>query len=147
MKRQKLRIAIYKQKHEDRLIRNRYWAEPDQFVMSKEEYIKNFPYDEYKNETDDRSWEKGEKVFEKTDSSKKDSKFAVANTKLTAGFYVVEVVTKDKDGNEVKDVQYTELFDEKSNGLNKKEYLWTSADKSSIEPGEKIAIAIGHGGR
>ncbi len=60
---------------EDRLIRKRYWEQPDQFVMNKEEFIKNFPHDEYKNETDFKTWEKGEKVFSKTDSTKVSSEF------------------------------------------------------------------------
>ena len=36
-------VTITKLKEEKRLIRNRYWERPDQFVMTKDEYIKNFP--------------------------------------------------------------------------------------------------------
>ena len=45
----KVKVVITKLKEEKRLIRDRYWERPDQFTMSKEEYIKNFPYDEYDN--------------------------------------------------------------------------------------------------
>ncbi len=47
-----IKVTITRLKEEKRLIRDRYWERPDQFVMSKEEYLKNFPYDEYDNETD-----------------------------------------------------------------------------------------------
>ena len=66
----KVNVQITRLKEEKRLIRKRYWDRPDQFVMSKSEYVKYFPNDEYDNETDYKSWEKGEKVFEKTDSVK-----------------------------------------------------------------------------
>jgi hypothetical protein len=39
----KVNVKITKLKEEKRLIRKRYWERPDQFVMSKEEYIKYFP--------------------------------------------------------------------------------------------------------
>jgi hypothetical protein len=42
-------VTITKLKEEKRLIRDRFWERPDQFVMSKAEYIKAFPYDEYDN--------------------------------------------------------------------------------------------------
>ena len=50
--------------------------------------------------------------------------------------------TKDKDGQEVKDIKYIELYDEKNNQLNQPQYLWTEGSKP-IEPGEKTSIKIG----
>lgn len=138
----KVTVTISKLKEEKRLIRSRYWQRPDQFVVSKEEYVKLFPYDEYDNETDYRSWEKEQVVFEKTDSVGVNPKFAVRNLKLASGFYTVEVMTKDKDGLEVKDVKYIELYDEKSDQLDHPQYLWTEGSKP-IEPGEKTNIKIG----
>ncbi|HEY4156330.1 MAG TPA: MG2 domain-containing protein, partial [Puia sp.] len=65
-----LTLSFYRLKTPDRLIRKRYWDQPDQFVMTKEEYISSFPHDEYKNETSKASWEKGKMVLEKTDSTR-----------------------------------------------------------------------------
>ena len=72
----------FKIKRRKRLIRNRYWQRPDQFVMSKEEYIKLFPNDEYDNETDYKSWEKEKQVFEKTDSSRENTEFRIQNIRI-----------------------------------------------------------------
>ncbi len=138
----KVNVKITKLKEEKRLVRKRYWERPDQFIMSKDEYIKYFPNDEYDNETDLKSWEKGEKVFEKADSVKDDGKWKIENGKIGTGFYMVEISTKDKNGEEVKDIQYIELFDEKSKLLNSPVYLWTKGSKP-IEPGEKTEIQIG----
>jgi len=138
----KVNVTISKLKEEERLILNRYWQRPDQFIMSKDEYIKLFPYDEYDNETDYKSWEKEKQVYERTDSTKGNSGFRVQSSELKAGFYTIEVTTKDKDGQEVKDIKYVELYDEKSNQLNHLQYLWTEGSKP-IEPGEKTTIKIG----
>ncbi|HEX2627396.1 MAG TPA: MG2 domain-containing protein, partial [Chitinophagaceae bacterium] len=64
-----INVKISKLNEEKRLIRPRYWDRPDQFVMSKEQYVGLFPHDEYDNETDMKSWPKGEKQFDKTDST------------------------------------------------------------------------------
>ena len=137
-----VKVVISKLKEERRLIRGRYWQRPDQFIMSKEEYVKLFPNDEYDNETDSKSWIKEKQVVEKKDSTKENSKFEIPNSNFSPGFYVIEVSTKDKDGQEVKDVKYVELYDEKVNNLGHPEYLWTEESKP-IEPGEKTSIKIG----
>ncbi|MEP6699684.1 MAG: alpha-2-macroglobulin family protein [Bacteroidota bacterium] len=139
----KVKVTITKLKEEKRLIRDRYWERPDQFVIGKEEYIKNFPYDEYDNETDYKSWEKGDVVLEKIDSAVASGEWRVGSGKYSPGFYVVEISTKDKNGEEVKDVKYIELFDEKSKQLNHPDYLWSGINKTIVEPGETAKIELG----
>lgn len=138
-----VKVTISKLKEEKRLIRDRYWERPDQFVMTKEAYIKNFPYDEYDNETDSRSWEKGQEVFSKTDSTKVNGEWPIVNSKYSPGFYIIEIETKDKNGEIVKDVKYIELFDEKGDQLNSPAYLWTGNNKTTVEPGETAKIGVG----
>ncbi|MES1215053.1 MAG: alpha-2-macroglobulin family protein [Bacteroidota bacterium] len=138
----KVNVTITRLKEEKRLIRNRYWQRPDQFVMSKEEYIRNFPYDEYDNENNQESWEKGEKVFEKQDSTRESSPLIVGSWQSRTGFYLIEVTTKDKEGNEVKDEKFIELYNDKSNQPGRSQYLWTEGSKP-IEPGEKTSIQLG----
>jgi hypothetical protein len=135
-------VTISKLKEEKRLIRQRYWQRSDQFVMTKEEYIHWFPNDEYDNEADFKSWEKGEVVFEERDSLRESSEFGVRSRELKPGFYVIEIATKDKNGEDVKDVRYMELYDEKSNQPGRPQYLWAEGSKP-IEPGEKTTVQIG----
>ena len=54
-------ITITKLISPNKLFRDRYWQQPDQFVLSIDEYYTLFPYDLYKNETQKSSWELGEK--------------------------------------------------------------------------------------
>lgn len=135
-------VTISRLQEEKRLIRSRYWERPDQFIMSKEEYIRHFPYDEYDNESDYTGWEKGEEIWKQTDSVKENSRFEVRGSRLAPGFYVVEVTTKDKNGENVKDIKYIELYDEKSNRLANPQYLWTTG-ADPIEPGETTSVKLG----
>jgi hypothetical protein len=135
-------VSIIKLLPEQRLIRGRYWEQPDQFIMNKEEFIGYFPNDEYQNEGDYKTWKNGEEVYSNTDSTRVSSQFAVGRLHLTAGHYQVIVTTKDKDGLEVKDLRHVELYDPKSKGFTSPQYLWTKGSEA-IEPGEKTTVQIG----
>ena len=138
-----VKVTITKLKEEKRLIRDRFWDRADQFTMTKDEYIRNFPYDEYDNESDYKSWDKGQELFSKSDSVKEKSPWPIVHGTWSPGFYIIEISTRDKNGEEVKDVKYIELFDEKSNQLNKPDYLWTGIQKTIVEPGETAKVEFG----
>jgi hypothetical protein len=139
-----VKLTISKLRDENRLIRARFWDRPDQFIYSKEEYVRHFPFDEYDNETDWQSWEKSGVVLEQTDSTRVNGKWQLSDqwSNKTAGFYVVEIVTKDKNGNEVKDIQHVELYDPSSNRLSRPAYLWTEGSRMT-EPGETARVRLG----
>lgn len=130
-------------KEEKRLIRKRYWDRPDQFVMTKEEYTRTFPFDEYDNETDNSSWEKEQVVFEKSDSTKENGEWKTEKGKWGPGFYEIEITTGDKNGEEVKDVKLVELTDEKNNQLTSPEFLWTDDNPVNVQPGGKAILSLG----
>lgn len=135
-------VKITKLKEEKRLIRERFWERPDQFVMNKEEYIQYFPHDEYNDETNPASWDKENILWQKTDSIKEGMPFVVNGIKPAPGYYSVEIFTKDKNGAEVKDLKYIELFDEKSQQLGQPQYVWTQGPKP-IQPGENTTLRLG----
>jgi uncharacterized protein YfaS (alpha-2-macroglobulin family) len=139
----KVTVTISKLKEEKRLIRDRYWERPDQFLITKNEYILNFPHDEFDNETEWKLWEKEKQVFTGNDSTHASGEWRVASGKFEPGFYQIEISTKDKNGEDVKDVQFIELYDESSNQLNKPEYLWTDTKNEAPEPGEKTTVKLG----
>ena len=137
----KATVSIYKLREEPRLIRPRYWQRPDLFAISQEEYIKLFPHDEYDNETDYNNWTRDGNVIDEVDSTREDSDFPL-RTGLKPGFYEIEVVTADKEGQEIKDRRFIELYDEKAGHLAKSQYLWVEGSKP-IEPGQQATITIG----
>ncbi|HET7118805.1 MAG TPA: alpha-2-macroglobulin family protein [Hanamia sp.] len=136
-------VKIYKLQTPDRLIRQRLWNEPDEFIYSKKEYIQYFPHDEYKDETKKESWAKGELIFEKTDSVFNNSQFSILNSQFKEGWYVAEATAKDRYGQEVKDVKYFQVFNPKSSSLPTPAYVWNYAEKDDVQPGETARIITG----
>jgi len=136
-------VKIYKLQTPDRLIRERLWPEPDEFIFTKNEFIKYFPHDEYKDETKKESWQKGALVYSKTDSVSQLSTFNLQPSTYSQGWYVAEATAKDKYGQEVKDVKYFQVYDTKSSLLPALGYVWNYAEKNNVQPGETAKMTTG----
>jgi hypothetical protein len=134
-------VSIYSLKTPDRIFRQRYWQRPDQFVMTKEEYYKLFPYDIYNDEDDVSKWPRVQKVYEKTDTTKSSSLFTIDHSPFNSGWYVIEAITKDKYGEDVKAIRYVQLYN--NTVLSPATFGSIESDKTSGEPGEKISYRIG----
>ncbi|HZI00679.1 MAG TPA: alpha-2-macroglobulin family protein, partial [Flavisolibacter sp.] len=128
---------------EPRLLRKRYWEQPDLHVMSKQEFQTHFPHDPYRNEGDFRNWEKGAVVLQQTDSSRINGQWPLLNKKFAEGIYVLEFITRDKEGKEVKDVRYLQVINTKTKELGIPSYLLALTTNPPLEPGDKASILIG----
>ncbi|AHF14131.1 alpha-2-macroglobulin [Niabella soli DSM 19437] len=137
-----INVTLTKLKPEQRLLRKRYWEQPDQFTMTKEEYIKNFPNDIYKDEDQFASWAKTQTQLIQKATTDSTGRVEVKQAIPETGVYAIEITAKDKDGKEVKDIHYAEFYESKQKQKAYPQYLWASIPKP-IEPGEKTTIEIG----
>lgn len=129
-------VSIQQLKSPGKIFRERYWDQPDQFVMSKDEYYGYFPYDVYKNEDEVKNYQVGDKLFENTDSS--NMAWPVTNTKWKAGWYKIIATTKDKYGEDVKAEKYVQVI----SGIEDNQVespVIVNKSKTIAEPGEKIS--------
>lgn len=133
-------VSIQQLKSPGRVFRERYWEQPDQFTMSKDEYYGYFSYDVYKNEDEVSHYEEGAKLLEKTDSTNKP--MILGNTPLAAGWYKITATAVDKYGQEAKAIEYVQLTD---NSSNTTDAITVNADKSTAQPGENVRFALNTG--
>lgn len=143
-------VTMHRIQAPDRLIRNRYWDEPDQFIINEETYKKEFPYDLYYRELDQDTWKRIGFIAIKSDTTREDGRFSFPvvtsskeKKKLIPGWYVVEVVTHDKDGQELKDNIYIELKDDASDRTTAPVYIWSFPEANNTEPGTYTTIQFG----
>jgi hypothetical protein len=132
-------LSIQKLKVPGKIFRERFWEQPDQFTMSKEEYYNYFPYDVYKNENEVSHYEEAGKLLEKTDSTNVPVKL---NAAIASGWYKITATAKDKYGEEVKAIKYVQLTapaDKPSLPME------LSITKNELEPGEKAQYFLNTG--
>ncbi len=142
-------ITVYKVQSPNKIFRERYWEMPDQFVMSKDEYYNNFPYDVYKDEDQTNKWPLGEKMLDQTDSTSINGEWSPlvlseTNKSLSAGWYKIVATTKDKYGEEAKAEKFILILKnakDKSHAYQEDPATVMVQQKVS-EPGQKIKYTI-----
>lgn len=141
----KVKVRIWKQKEPERLFRKRLWEQADKHLMTKEEYYANFPNDVYADEDNSYKWEKGAQVFTGDFETVKDKDELALGTiaQWQVGSYVMEATTKDKFGEEVKDIKYFTVYSSNATAIPTSDYDWFSSLNDKGEPGAKAIFLIG----
>ncbi|MFA5012717.1 MAG: alpha-2-macroglobulin family protein [Ignavibacteria bacterium] len=139
-----VKIEIYKLKSPERAYRSRMWQRPDKFTMTKEEYYRDFPYDEYSDESDFTKWEKEVKAFEKTFNTEQDSVLDLNVMKgWNQGKYMAEIKAKDKNGEEIIEKYYFTAFSKGESTMPYSMFSNFIEKKSTYEVGETAEFMFG----
>lgn len=123
--------------------RERYWEAPDLFIYTKSEYEKYFPYDEYKNENDYHTWPVSTPVVDTTIFTMDSAGIFINHFILKQGWYVLEAITIDKNGDSIIDKKYVLLNDKSKNEIPVPQYKYYAVVKANVQPGETASIVVG----
>ena len=137
-------IKIYKLKAPDYVLRPRPWKAPDYQMLSETEFNNMFPYEAYKDENNPNNWKKGALVFEKSFNTEKSKEIELGNIKKwESGQYVIELESKDRFGQEVKDETRTTLFSETDKTLADKQLFSMSSNKKDYQINDIVELTLG----
>jgi hypothetical protein len=137
-------IKIYKLKDPKKIYKERYWKKPDRFIISEEDFKKDFPYDQYKEENNYYKWEKDFKMMQVDFDTDKNKIFRLIDVeKWDQGRYVLELKTKDKDGVDINYVKYFTLYSMNDNAMPYTALSWSSARHITAQPGDRIQVDCG----
>ncbi len=136
-------LKMYKLIPPENVLRGRPWAAPDYKGFSMEEFKDLFPHDAYDDEHDYTQWKKGKMVWQSNFDTGESTEVDLGNLKKWAsGKYVIELETKDKFGQEVKDIAHTTLFSYKDKKLADNQLFEIKTDKNSYAIGDKATITL-----
>lgn len=136
-------VKMYKLKAPEFVIRPRKWAAPDYKGFSKQEFKHLFPHHAFDNEHDSSTWEKDDLVWQSEFDTEKSREIALGTIKKwKSGKYIIELETKDKFGQEVKDILETTLFSDADKVLADNQLFQIKTDQSSYEIGDKARITL-----
>jgi hypothetical protein len=133
-------LNIYRLQMPDKTFRKRYWEQPDQFVMSREDYYRYFPFDEYADETDMTKWNRSATVFTTSATTKDETVITLPKQELSAGWYLFEIAATDKDGKAVTDKKYVQVY--KNKIVSATPVAMLTASKKTAEPGDELTYAL-----
>lgn len=138
------KIEIFKLKQPDKIFRKRNWEQPDQHTLSKQEFEKEFPKDEYGDENDRSKWQREMKVFNTTFTGKSDSLKIPDLKTWVPGSYVIEASCKDVFGQDVKLTKYITVYSTSTKEMPVNEVNWFNLiTANAVQPGDKAMFVIG----
>ncbi|PKA99021.1 uncharacterized protein YfaS (alpha-2-macroglobulin family) [Flavobacteriaceae bacterium MAR_2009_75] len=136
-------IKIYKLIAPDYVLRPRPWSAPDYNNWKKEEFKTLFPHDAFTNEHNTKNWEKGKIVREAQFDTGQSEEIELKNfKKWDSGKYLIELETKDKFGQVVKDVAQTTVVSKKDKRLADNQLFQIKTDKETYTSGDKVDVTL-----
>ena len=146
-----VRLTVHQLNAPSKIFRKRYWEQPDQYIMSREEYYGNFPHDVYADETDMTKWARAKKMFDATVTTPQDTTVSkpvrgwhvpeeaiidIDNKNIQPGWYVAEALATDKNNDTVRDIRYFQVYDSKV--VSPMASAAITGSKSVSQPGEHV---------
>lgn len=136
-------LSIYRMKEPERLLRSRLWERPDRFVMTKEEYVKNFPNDIYRDEDDAQVRGVEKKYYSVPFDTGRTKKIAIGDIGAWPdGEYRVEIETTDAYGERIRYQRQTSLYAPKNGVFSRKAYLSILPLADTVEPGHNCSFMM-----
>jgi uncharacterized protein YfaS (alpha-2-macroglobulin family) len=138
------KVEIYRLKQPAKTSRERKWEQPDQYLISKEEFEKDFPTDQYKDEKDKTKWAREEKTLDQSLESFRQSIKTINLKNWRSGDYVLEAHCKDTHGEDVKFLKFFTLYASSDKQIPCNEVNWFKEPTTkNYEPGDKAKFIIG----
>lgn len=123
-------------------IRKRLWEKADTTTILPDEFKRDFPLDEYRNESDLNTWPAAEQTLTRAinlDTSGVDS-ISLAGYK--PGVYKVTFITHDPAGKDLRQVAFFKVYDKQSSTPSFVTPLTLSSEKNSYQPGSTASIIL-----
>ena len=135
-------VKLYKLQAPDYVLRTRPWPAPDYVGFTKEEFKTFYPHDAFKNEDDPNHWEKGKIVWQSNFDTGKSKELSFGKTKnWQSGKYRLELSSKDKFGQKVKDVAII-TFTGNENTLADNQLFHIKTDKAQYKIGDTAQVTF-----
>ena len=137
-------IKVWALKMPQNYYRSALLKKGDKQYIPKEDYLQYFPLDALNEENVIRKWEKNIKVYDHGfDTEKRQAIELYKLPEWESGAYVLEAITKDVYGEEVKETKYFTVFGVNEKKVPVNEIGWFTPVKQKGEPGEKAVFLIG----
>jgi uncharacterized protein YfaS (alpha-2-macroglobulin family) len=137
-------ITIYSLQQPEIVFRKRKWSKPDLQLLTKEEFRKVFPLDEYDDENNELKWARDKEVFKSDfDTDKKKTISLESLQNVASGKYVLEIISKDKFGQAVKEITYFTIYALREKKLAIPAIESIQSLNPKVEPGEKAILLVG----
>jgi uncharacterized protein YfaS (alpha-2-macroglobulin family) len=139
-----IRYAFIPLPKKEKVFRQRLWAEPTDFLMTKSEYNNAFPYDVYQHENQYRLDEIKLPDNAISVENKPNQPLTIPLNTLSDGVYALIIEAKDKYGTPVRYEKECVVYGEKeTQAIQQEAFYVIPVHTNSLQPNEKAKILVG----
>ncbi len=135
-------LTIHRLETPDRFFINRYWSEPDIYLMDLDTYREQFPYIAYEGEDKSYNWEKSNEQAQLSFNTAESKEVKLDVSSWPVGHYSLELKTEDKAGNELARTYTFAVYDSDSKNIPANIEWWSKLNKTVCEPGEELTFQM-----
>ena len=139
-------VDVYSLKNPARLFKTRLWPEPDQFLISAEDFKNDFPDYAYKGEDKFSNWQIINKVLaiNQTIEADRPNILNLEALKLQpSGLYKIIIKAKNELGDTISEQKFVNLINKPS--IPSKTEDWVIFQKIQVSAGENAEFLVGNG--
>lgn len=140
------RIEIYRLRAPKQAFLDRYWNKPSQWILSENDFKKQFPLLAYKNEDEKQSWARELQVYAQTFDTGQSDSVKIDMSAWPLGAYLIVLNTNDLSGAKVEAQKYFTLIGPRGSALPTHVDSRYALSKASYEPGEKAGLYLATAG-
>lgn len=139
-----IRVEIFALQNADHAFKDRLWPKPDQIILSRADFMNNFPFYAYGNEDVVAQWPRIGKVVAcdiKIDTGKTARIDLDQLKKQQPGIYQVVIRARNENGDTVSVIKYINLVEDHVKTL--KFDNWVTPVLTVVKPGQEAAFLVG----
>lgn len=136
-------IKIYRLKAPDKVLREKPWLNPDQYIYSKEEWDSLYPGNVYKDENNPSKWKIENMVWEQSFRLPENANLKINARKFEPGTYRIMVQAVSEKGDTAKLVSEHYFYSENDKSLPSAFAKWDIGFNKEYVPGEIARYRIG----
>ncbi len=135
-------ITIQRLQKPERTFIQRYWEQPDRYVLNKDQFYKLFPHYPYQNEDEPQHWEKITEIYNTNFDTKQSDSLQLNMRNWEVGHYAITLNTKDANGKPITVTKFFALHDAQTQQIPAHTLQWQKLNKQTFEPGEQMQIHL-----
>jgi uncharacterized protein YfaS (alpha-2-macroglobulin family) len=122
---------------------NRYWPEPDQYVLDEIAFGSQFAHYAYKGADKQHNWKVAETILQQQFDTGEEQTININMSGLKVGHYKVNMKVKDANGNDIESTKFFMIYDDEKGLLPSGTLTWQKPDNnSSYSPGETVNMLL-----
>jgi uncharacterized protein YfaS (alpha-2-macroglobulin family) len=139
-------LSIRKLRAPNRLLHERRWPCPDQYLLSRKEFEGLFPHHPYGDENNPLQWEQEAEVFSLAFDTQVATSYALPDrSRWAAGKYLVTVSAQDAAGEPLTDTMLVTASAASSKAAPENEPFRFTVLTPVVQPGEVAKVVVGTG--